>query len=81
MCPTSDFKKVHGILQFKLIQFFKEYNEGNLILFPQKAASGGKKKKMKRPFICELCFPLFTRFGVGGEGLFLSPVAASMHLN
>lgn len=31
---------------------------GNLILFPQKAASGEEKKK--RLFICELCFPLFA---------------------
>lgn len=69
MCPTSDFKKGHGILQFQLI-VFQAVQWGEFNSFSSESSIWGKKKKMKRPFICELCFPLFTRLGAGGKGFF-----------
>lgn len=51
MCPTSDFKKSSWNSTIQINTVFQAVfleHKGNLIIFPQKAAYGEKKKKKEK---------------------------------
>lgn len=89
-CPASEYRRVHGILHDKLIQFFKQHfwkYKGKFYFFfaSERSIQSAGRGGWVRSFICELCF-LFSLCGLGGRGeglfffFFLSPVAASINL-